>query len=91
MLGSHAAVKESENNRVVRDAASAISTEQTELPVASLHEGMTNQEVRDLLGNPDKAESEPAEGVQRQRWTYTRAARILVLENGRVVSISVIR
>ena len=90
LMASHAAVKTSERNRVVGDATSAI-TEQIELPVGSLREGMTSQEVRDLLGPPDLIERETKEGVKQVRWTYKRAARLLVLENERVVSITVIR
>jgi hypothetical protein len=93
LMGSHAAVKTSERNRVVGDATSVITeqTEQTELPVGSLREGMTTQEVRDLLGAPDLIEKETKDGVKQVRWTYKRAARRLVLENERVVSITVIR
>ena len=90
VMGSHAAVKASERNRVVGDATSAI-TEQIELPVGSLREGMTAQEVRDLLGAPDLIEKEKKDGVNQVRWTYKRAARLLILENERVVSITVIR
>jgi hypothetical protein len=91
LMGSHAAVKASERNRVVGDATSAI-TEQVELPVGSLREGMTGQEVRDLLGAPDLIEREAKkDGANQVRWTYKRAARLLILENERVVSITVIR
>jgi hypothetical protein len=90
LMGSHAAVKTSERNRVVGDATSVI-TEQIDLPVGSLREGMSAQEVRDLLGAPDLIERETKDGVKQVRWTYKRAARLLVLENERVVSITVIR
>jgi hypothetical protein len=90
IMGSHAAVKTSERNRVVGDATLAI-TEQIELPVGSLREGMSAQEVRDLLGAPDLIENETKDGVKQVRWTYKRASRLLVLENERVVSITVIR
>jgi len=89
LLGSRAAVKSSERNRVVGDASTAI-TEQVELPVASLHEGMSSAEVRELLGEPEKME---AVGGDRRtyRWTYTKASRILTLTDNRVVSIAIIR
>ena len=90
LLGSRAAVKSSERNRVVGDAMTAIS-EQVELPVGSVKEGMWGREVRELLGNPDKTEMEMRERVARSTWTYTRAARVIVLEDDRVVSISVLR
>ena len=52
LLGSRAAVKSSERNRVVGDASAAIS-EQVDLPVGSLREGMSKREVVDLLGRAD--------------------------------------
>jgi len=88
LMGSRAAVKSSERNRVVGDASTAIS-EQSELPLGSLHEGMPARDVIDLLGNPDARETETVEGVTRVRWTYTRARRVIVLRNERVVSIVV--
>ena len=90
LLGSRAAVKSSERNRIVGDATTAI-TEQVELPVGSVKEGMWGREVRELLGNPDKAELEMRERIARTTWTYKRAARVIVLEDDRVVSISVLR
>lgn len=90
IMGNRAAVKSSERNRVVGDATTAIS-EQVDLQVEALKEGMWGREVRELLGNPDKAEEERRGLVTRRTWTYTRAARVIVLENDRVVSISVLR
>jgi hypothetical protein len=89
LFGSRAAVKSSERNRVVGDATVAIS-EQVELPVESLREGMSGDQVRDLLGNPDKREKEVVDGVEEFRWTYTSAARVLVMRNNRVVKITVV-
>jgi hypothetical protein len=89
LLGSHAAVKTSERNRVVGDATTAI-TEQVELPVGSLREGMSSAEVRDLLGEPDRRDPVP-EDKRSWRWTYTRAGRVLTLTDNRVVSIAIIR
>lgn len=90
LLGSRAAVKSSERNRIVGDASKAIS-EQVELPVGSVKEGMWGREVRELLGNPDKTDLEMRERIARTTWTYKRAARVIVLEDDRVVSISVLR
>jgi SmpA / OmlA family len=87
LMGSRAAVKTSERNRVNADAASAI-TEQTEQQVGSLREGMSSREVRELLGDPDSIEGDP-ENPNRFRWTYVRARRTLVVDEGRVVSILV--
>jgi hypothetical protein len=88
LLGSRAAVKSSERNRVVGDASAAIS-EQSELPVGSLREGMTGREVVDLLGNPDSREPVVVDGVKQMVWTYARAHRVLTLQDERVVSIVV--
>ncbi len=86
LMGSKAAVKASERNRVVGDATSAIS-EQTDAAVGTLREGMTTAEVRELLGTPDKIEQDQEHGIPRSRWTYTKLKRVLVMEEGHVVSI----
>lgn len=88
LMGSKAAVKTSERNRVVGEATSAV-TEQTDATVGTLREGMTSREVRDLLGDPDKTEEEKVEGVRQVRWTYERLHRVLVLQDGRLVSITI--
>jgi hypothetical protein len=90
LLGSRAAVKSSERNRVVGDASTAIS-EQSELPVGSLREGMTTREVVTLLGNPESREREVVDGVERVRWNYNRAHRTLTFQGDRLVSIVVLR
>ncbi|MFY9550000.1 MAG: hypothetical protein WAU32_02520 [Thermoanaerobaculia bacterium] len=87
LMGSRAAVKTSERNRINADA-SAVITDQSELPVGSLREGMSGREVRDLLGNPDTIEKDP-ENPNRFRWTYERARRTVVVDEERVVSILV--
>jgi hypothetical protein len=89
LLGSRAAVKSSERNRVVGDATTAI-TEQVDLPVASLHEGQSSAQVRELLGEPDKIE-QVTDDKRTYRWTYTKAERLLTLTDNRVVSIAIIR
>jgi hypothetical protein len=86
LMGSKAAVETSERNRVVGDANAAIS-EQSEVNVGTLRIGMTASEVRDLIGNPDRVEDEKVDGVRQARWPYTKLRRILVLQEGRVVSI----
>ena len=87
LMGSKAAVKTSERNRVVGDATSAI-TDQTDAAVRALHEGMTSAEIREVLGTPDKIEQEKLEiGAVQFRWTYSRVGRVLVVRDGRLVSI----
>ncbi len=88
LLGSKAAVEESERNRVVRDA-STVATEQTDAAVGTLREGMSTYEVKDLLGEPEKKEEEKAETALRVRWTYSRLHRVLVFQDGRVISIAI--
>jgi hypothetical protein len=90
LLGSRAAVKSSERNRVVGDASAAIS-EQVDLPVGSLREGMSKREVVDLLGKADSEEPEVVDGVKRVRWTYGRARRVLTFQEDRLVSIAITR
>jgi hypothetical protein len=90
LLGSRAAVKSSERNRVVGDASAAIS-EQSELPVGSIREGMSKRDVNELLGDPDSQETEVVDGVKRVRWTYRRAHRALTFQEDRLVSIVVLR
>ena len=88
LMGSRAAVKSSERNRATGDATAAIS-EQTDTAVGTLREGMTTAEVRELLGNPEKIEKENIKdkASQRLRWTYGKIGRVLIIEDGRVVSI----
>ena len=89
LMGSKAAVNTSERNRVVGDATSAVA-EQSDAAVGTLREGMTSWEVRELLGNPDKVEDEKVEGKPQVRWTFSKAKRVLVLKDGRVVSIVIL-
>jgi hypothetical protein len=86
LMGSQAAVKSSERNRVVGDATAAI-TDQTDAAVGTLHEGMTPGEIKDLLGNPDKIEWEKVEGIAQSRWVYAKLKRVLVIRDGHLVSI----
>jgi hypothetical protein len=86
LMGSKAAVQSSERNRVVGDATSAIS-DQTDSVVRALHEGMTINEVRDTLGNPDRIEQAKVEGAYETRWIYSRLKRVIVMKDGRVTSI----
>jgi hypothetical protein len=88
LMGSRAAVKSSERNRVVGDASAAIA-EQSDLKVGNLREGMTSREVLGLLGDPDARENETIDGVPQVRWTYRRARRVLIFQNERLVSIVV--
>lgn len=88
LMGSKAAVESSERNRVVGDASTSIS-EETEKTIGALKEGMTMNEVSDLLGRPDRMEDERVDGHWQKRWTYTRLRRELVFRENRLVSIVV--
>ena len=89
LFGSKAAVKASETNRVIEDAGTAVA-EQSDAKVATLHQGMTRNEVDEILGKPDTAEAERLNGVEKIRCTYRSARRILVFQDGRLASISVL-
>lgn len=89
LMGSHAAVKSSERNRVVGEATTAI-TEGTDAAVGTLREGMTSRDIRDLLGEPDKVVQEKVDGVEQARWIYAKLKRSLVMRDGRVVSIVIL-
>jgi len=92
LLGSRAAVKTSERNRVVGDASTAIvTTEQADLPINSLKEGMTTMEVRELLGEPQRIDPVPEGGPNRFRWTYTKVGRILTMQDNKIAAIEIIR
>lgn len=87
---SRTAVKESERNRVIETAVPQVGTDAEAVPMGALHEKMTYQEVRDLLGRPDRTEEFVKDGRPRVRWIYPRVRRALVFEGGRVVSIAIL-
>jgi hypothetical protein len=89
LFGSKAAVKSSETNRVIEDAGTVLA-EQNDAQVRTIHEGMSRVEVNDILGNPDETRTEKKDNVVRIRCTYRAAKRVLVFQDERVVSISVL-
>jgi len=89
LLGSRAAVKSSERNRVQGDASSTVA-EQGDSRVESLREGMTRDDVKEMLGSPDAISTEKKDGVLLTKWTYRDAHRLVVFKGDRVVSISVL-
>lgn len=88
LLGSRAAVKEAEHRRVVAEASQVVNLDR-EKAVEELKTGMTDVEVRDLLGEPDEVEKLDDEATYRVRWIYKDLRRHLVLERRRLVSIAV--
>jgi hypothetical protein len=87
LMSSKAAVKESEYKRIVAEAVPVPEGE--EVPLGALKEGMKTAEVKELLGTPDRVEWFREKGRERLRWTYVRAKRVLVFEDGRVASIAI--
>ncbi|MDQ5858583.1 MAG: outer membrane protein assembly factor BamE [Acidobacteriota bacterium] len=88
LLGSRAAVKEAEHKRVVSEASQVVTLDR-EKPVDSLRTGMTEWEVRDLVGEPDDVEKLDDEATYRVRWIYRDLRRSVVFERRRVVSIAI--
>jgi hypothetical protein len=89
LFGSKAAVKSSEHNRVEGEASTVVA-EQSDSPVTALHEGMSRDDIKELLGKPDTIDKYKKDGVEQQRWTYRDARRVIVFQNNKVVSISVL-
>jgi len=87
LLGSRAVVSESEQKRVVSEASQVVSHDE-ERPVAALREGMSDLEVRALLGDPDEILPDGHSGV-RLRWVYRKVDRVVVFDRHRVVSIAI--
>lgn len=88
IMGSNAAVKESEHKRVVSDVVPA-APEGEPVSVQTIKKGMKSEEVREILGKPDRVEPFEEDGVSRIRWTYLATRRLVVFEGGRVVSIAI--
>jgi hypothetical protein len=92
LMGSNAAVKESEHRRVISDVVPAVpegeqASEQAALQ--TIRKGMKADEVREILGKPEKIEPVEEDGRSRVRWTYLRTGRVVVFEGGHVVSIAI--
>ena len=88
LMGSKAAVKESEHKRVMSLAVPA-APEGEQVSTQTIREGMKRAEVEELLGKPDRVEPFEEKGHSRLRWIYVRDGRVIVFENGRVLSIAV--
>jgi hypothetical protein len=88
IFGSKAAVKESEHKRVESEAAPVVGKDEA-VSLGTLKEGMKAADVQDLVGRPDEIEPFKEDGVDKVRWTYRHLGRVLVLRDGRVVSIEI--
>lgn len=89
LLGSRAAVKEAERKRVVHEASQAVTLDREEKPVDTLRPGMSEREVRELIGEPDDLESLDDEATGRVRWIYRELRRNVVFERRRLVSVTI--
>ena len=87
LMGSRAVVAESEQKRVVSEASQVLSHDD-EKPVAALREGMSDLEVRALLGDPDEILPD-GDSALRLRWVYVKVDRVVVFDRHRVVSIAI--
>lgn len=88
LLGSRAAVRESEQKRVVGEVSQVLTIGEDK-PVGSIREGMSESDVRALLGDPDEVQTIVDGSDYRPRWTYRAAHRVIVFDHHRVVSIAV--
>ena len=88
LLGSRTAVKEAEHQRVVHEASQVINLD-AEKQVEELRAGMSDLQVRELLGEPDEVEKLDDEATYRVRWVYRDLRRNVVFESRRVVSIAI--
>jgi hypothetical protein len=88
IFGSRAAITESERTRIVGEASQIVAVGE-EKPVGALYQGMSDEEVRNLIGPPDVIEHVEDETGDRVRWVYRGVKRVILLRNHRVVSITV--
>jgi hypothetical protein len=88
LMGSKAAVKESEHRRVLSDVVPA-THDGDQVSTQTIREGMKPDEVREILGKPDRIEPFEEDGHPRNRWTYRARGRVIVFEGGRVLSIEI--
>lgn len=89
LLGSRAAVRGSEQKRVLGEASQVLTLGEEKKPIGSIREGMSDSEVRRLLGDPDEIQTIVEDSDVRLRWTYRSIHRVIVFERHRVVSIAV--
>lgn len=87
-FGSRTAVTEAERKRVVQEASQVLTLDHAK-PVEALRTGMSEWEVRELIGEPDEVEHLDDEATSRVRWVYRDIRRNVVFERRRVVSIAV--
>jgi hypothetical protein len=87
-IGSRAVLKESEHKRVIGEASQIVAVGE-EKPVGAVYEGMSDDEVRRLMGDPDVIERVEDERGDRVRWIYRGVNREILIKNHRVASITI--
>ena len=87
LLGSNTAAREPERKRIVGEA-SQVLTIGDDKPVGAVRQGMSETEVRRLLGDPDEVHTTVDDVNLQTRWTYRGAHRVVVFNNHRVASIA---
>jgi hypothetical protein len=87
LLGSRTEVREPEQKRIAGEASQVLTIEEDK-PIGAVRQGMSETEVRRLLGDPDDVHTVVDDGNLQARWTYRSAHRVVVFNDHRVVSIA---
>ena len=88
LLGSRAEVREPEQKRIAPEASQVLTLGEDK-PIGAVRQGMSETEVRRLLGDPDDVHTIVEDANLQTRWTYRGAHRVVVFSNHRVSSIAV--
>ena len=87
LLGSNPATREPEQKRIVGEASQVLTIGEDK-PVGAVRQGMSETQVRRLLGYPDEVQTIADDVNLQTRWTYRSAHRVIVFNNHRVSSIA---
>lgn len=87
LLGSRTEIREPEQKRIAGEASQVLTIGEDK-PVGAVRQGMSETEVRRLLGDPDDVHTIVDDAGLQTRWTYRGAHRVVVFNNHRVVSIA---
>jgi hypothetical protein len=87
LLGSRNEVREPEQKRIAGEASQVLTIEEDK-PIGAVRQGMSETQVRRLLGDPDDVHTIVDDGSLQARWTYRRTHRVVVFNDHRVVSIA---
>ena len=82
------AVKAKADSKAAENESASHEADSNAPPAAGVTENMTPDQVRALLGPPDDVQTGTSDnGRQQETWTYRRAGKTVVFENGVAVSI----